>query len=723
MNKLNLFEDQEDQQNEKQDNQKIKLKINRQFADKFEKRKQRQIIDQAKVKYGDNYKKIIEGDQYNEDSSSELEDDSEGELLNEKVSVKFIKTLAKIREKDPSIYKTEKQFFKEKDFGNLDIEQENKNKQQKRYTYKDMIQEEVLGKIDDEDYSENSEQQNKQREETRIEEQQRLKQEFKRAALKKNEEEDNLFIQTKKTNQQVEDENKEFNKFLEKQKKRKLNKGKDQEIEILQKFWGNENKLDEADRFLRKFILTKGYLFIIYRYFLFIFLFFSWVDKDDINVDQKLEEQDEEEDDKADLFESKYNFRYEEENGNQIVSSYLGSDYYDQEDENLDELKEYEKKFYKQQEKNDENDDTQQNKQKEKPETQLGEDKENLLNPKVNIPLASKKNLKDNEIQAMIQNDKDQNGVYLWWYCDNCKKGIKPGQFKYDCVQCPDFTLCKLCNDGKFHEHNTKKSTVPQNCQPPSDGEILEILNQYKVCNQCFIKLDDYCSYYQLQSNNEIIICDECFDKVQIYQKKLYEYVEAKKVNLEELAQNNPAKLKKYVNDEEIQKLVDQYYSVDFEDVITGGIKTRFKYLDVRPESYGLSDEQLLFADNHILNKYVSIKKLAPYRDDEGKVKQKNLKNKLIIKQIQNSSKENKKIIKKDQEQGLTFKENLKELKKKDKKKYLKELKKIQQQKEEIKQKKIKQEEQKNTKPQLILEDLSKQETKITKDRLKSYGL
>ncbi len=39
--------------------------------------------------------------------------------------------------------------------------------------------------------------------------------------------------------------------------------------------------------------------------------------------------------------------------------------------------------------------------------------------------------------------------------------------------------------------------------------------------------------------------------------------------------------------------------------------------MNVKPESFGLSDEQILFGDDKQLNKYVSIKKLAPYRQNE----------------------------------------------------------------------------------------------------------
>jgi protein KRI1 len=44
----------------------------------------------------------------------------------------------------------------------------------------------------------------------------------------------------------------------------------------LQRFWGDEKNLDEKDRFLRKYILTKG-----------------WIDKDDINDIQDSSEDEE----------------------------------------------------------------------------------------------------------------------------------------------------------------------------------------------------------------------------------------------------------------------------------------------------------------------------------------------------------------------------------------------------------------------------------------------
>lgn len=46
------------------------------------------------------------------------------------------------------------------------------------------------------------------------------------------------------------------------------------------------------------------------------------------------------------------------------------------------------------------------------------------------------------------------------------------------------------------------------------------------------------------------------------------------------------------------------------------GLKTRFKYTNVNKDSYGLNDETIIYTDDKLLNSLVSIKKLAPYRDD-----------------------------------------------------------------------------------------------------------
>lgn len=63
---------------------------------------------------------------------------------------------------------------------------------------------------------------------------------------------------------------------------------------------------------------------------------------------------------------------------------------------------------------------------------------------------------------------------------------------------------------------------------------------------------------------------------------------------------------------------MDEYYQLDFEDLI-GSLPVRFKYKKVVPDSYSLTPEEILQAEDEDLNNVVSLKKLGPYRSNEQK--------------------------------------------------------------------------------------------------------
>lgn len=59
---------------------------------------------------------------------------------------------------------------------------------------------------------------------------------------------------------------------------------------------------------------------------------------------------------------------------------------------------------------------------------------------------------------------KKEGETHLWWYCDECKKGIEENQPHFDCKICEDYTLCKKCFEIAEHEHSMKKNFVPEGC-------------------------------------------------------------------------------------------------------------------------------------------------------------------------------------------------------------------------------------------------------------------
>jgi protein KRI1 len=63
------------------------------------------------------------------------------------------------------------------------------------------------------------------------------------------------------------------------------------------------------------------------------------------------------------------------------------------------------------------------------------------------------------------------------------------------------------------------------------------------------------------------------------------------------------------------EKMKEELYKLDYEDIVAG-IPTRFKYRSVPKNNYGLSTEEILFAKDTSLKSFVSLKKMAPYRED-----------------------------------------------------------------------------------------------------------
>ena len=67
---------------------------------------------------------------------------------------------------------------------------------------------------------------------------------------------------------------------------------------------------------------------------------------------------------------------------------------------------------------------------------------------------------------------------------------------------------------------------------------------------------------------------------------------------------------------EDIKRLLDEYYKLDYEGV-AGGIRTRFRYKDVDAQTFGLRSDEILGMEDKELNKVLGLRVIAaPYRED-----------------------------------------------------------------------------------------------------------
>ncbi|TFK45092.1 KRI1-like family C-terminal-domain-containing protein [Crucibulum laeve] len=66
-----------------------------------------------------------------------------------------------------------------------------------------------------------------------------------------------------------------------------------------------------------------------------------------------------------------------------------------------------------------------------------------------------------------------------------------------------------------------------------------------------------------------------------------------------------------------LDEYMDEIYGLDFNDMI-GDLPTRFKYTAVTPQNYSLTPVEILLATDQELNEYMSVKKYAPYRQEKN---------------------------------------------------------------------------------------------------------
>ncbi|DBA96751.1 TPA: hypothetical protein ACH3X1_015590 [Trebouxia sp. C0004] len=279
------------------------LKVNDDFARRLQHNKQREELHRLQERHPKEAAKaaqLVSAQQPSEGGEESSEEDEDDGYIPNAMEKQIFETMLKIRKRDSSIYDSKKHFFA--DTSDDDQPRQNgratkKSKASKPMLLKDVIAQQALEH--GAEAADSDEEEAGPAEPTYVQEQQDLKRNFLQAV----EEEDK------------QDSGDEFGGGVLHKRQRAAAQDQQSDGEAadlqqsLDEYFGTDAPLNEDDKFLRQYVLNKG-----------------WVDADEAGLPSYQEivgvhdDEDEAYGEQADHFEAAYNFRFEEEGGRQMVT-------------------------------------------------------------------------------------------------------------------------------------------------------------------------------------------------------------------------------------------------------------------------------------------------------------------------------------------------------------------------------------------------------------------
>ncbi|KAK3819585.1 MAG: KRI1-like family C-terminal-domain-containing protein, partial [Benniella sp.] len=520
-------------------------------------------IAQRQHKYG--YSKNADYNYDSDDSSEDEEEDEVGELITPALDGQIMKTIGLIRSKDPSIYEATNHFFipsemeaarqqwKEKQIE----EKKNKPMHLKDYHQKVLMEDgglvnedAELSKIKDES------------EMTHVEQQEYLKKEMKNAFLgggDDDDDDDSFFTQRAKTKEEEAAEEEDYKRFLME------SMGRSKSGNNAFKDWReykNAPQMDKDEAFLMDYILNRG-----------------WIDKSqqkktphykEIVREDDLDELEKSEDelDAAEEFESKYNFRFEDAQGESLITY---SRTIDDSVRNKDDRRKERRRAAKERKK---------------------EDKLRQMEE-----LKRAKNLKKQEIFNKLKQIQEITG----------NKTVGFDEIDLETEFNPEDYDQKMENvfSNKYYEED-------ENVKPVFDDDIDTA--EYELGDD--LASADEASDGDDDADEDILMDADYLPGGEKYEKKAAKQKKGRDDGIKTaVAALEAARSTLDIDKEkkEFNSYLEDYYQLDYEDMI-GDLPTRFKYHKVKPTSFGLTPVEILLADDKDLNEFVSLKKFAPYR-------------------------------------------------------------------------------------------------------------
>ncbi|XP_039682264.1 protein KRI1 homolog [Perca fluviatilis] len=595
---------------------KSELKINSGFAQKYEKYRQKEELQRLKDRYGDR------ADESDSESSESSSGDSEVELDPE-VERDFYRTLSLLKKKDPKIYEADAKFYSEDASTSNEKPSTSKTAVKPMYLkdYERIVILEKEGKYEDDDDSDDEEAAAKRIERAAspsyIQEQRELKQSFRKFIQDSDDDDDDddkdsgregpskLLIRRIKTQEEKDKEEADYVDWLKGQADLE---GPEEvkDMKYLRDYW-NDPELDERERFLRDYVLNKGYL--------------DDADGDDERIPTYEEVVQDDVDDSEEEgetflerqadFERSYNFRFEEPDAQRvktyprsIATSVRSKD--DRRKRKREEVKE------------------RKDKEKEQKREQLKQLK-NLKRNEIMEKLKKLQELTGNEQLAFSQTDLEgdfdpqQHDQLMQKFFGNEYYGEEEeGKPQFD--------------DDELDEHWNWDTWTGEEREEDGDEEEQEYDASGAHCE------------------DENFIMDADYDPNQHTASKKKKKKERKKMKKEDLPQSGKKKKKSHFaevitknkpvfdpQEKSFEQYLDEYYKLDYEDIIDD-LPCRFRYRQVLANDFGLSTDEILSANDTELNRWCSLKKTCMFRSDKEETS--DLKNYIIKAQNEKRKKE-----------------------------------------------------------------------------------
>ncbi|XP_053907848.1 protein KRI1 homolog [Cuculus canorus] len=538
------------------------LRINAAFAKRYGRYRRREELQRLEARYG----------HCGSDSDTDSDSDSSGNdgAVPPPVERDFYRTLALLKSRDPRIYRPDTTFYTQPDSSSESEEEEEKEKEEERPLFlKDYERKVVLekeGKYVDEEDEEDEEAAAKRKKVTAsrsyAEEQKELKESFRAFVADSEEEEEEgggsaLLRPRSRTPKEKEEEEEDYVRWL---------KGQGgppppeplQDLAPLRQFWSDPD-LDPGERFLRDYILERGY-----RH-----------DDSDEGGDQGAPPDSSDEGElflaRQEDFERRYNFRFEEPGAEQVQT--------------------FPRQIPSSVRRRDE-------RRKEKRERLKEKKKKARL--RAQQELQQLKNLRRAALSARLQRLRDASGDALLRLPHHLLRGdFHPERH--------DRAMAECFGEEYYGLEETEKPQFQEEEEEEEDD-----WNWDSWSGRAEAEPEPHCE-------DPDFVMDADYEAAAPPPPKRHRSPPAngnrrRKSRFREALEREKPRFDPA--DGPFERYVDEFYSLDYEDLI-GDLPCRFKYRRVVPCDFGLTTEEILAADDKELNRWCSLRKTCMYRSEQ----------------------------------------------------------------------------------------------------------